>query len=226
VYEVGHRVNGLVNDLVQWAPGLIDGIKFTLWLTFGGTVLGIVLAVPLALIRATHAPAWLTIPATIWVELFRGTPLLLQLFYVYFVLPEVGVRLSPATAAIIALGFNYSAYLSEVLRAGIQAVPRSQWEAAETLGISTLQTWRRIILPQASRISLPAVGNYIIAMFKDTALAATISVTDLLYSGQIIAQETFEYVQVYTVVFILYFAMSYPASLGVRYLERRLNVSV
>jgi polar amino acid transport system permease protein len=219
-------VNGFAQHIIDWMPTLLSGIKFTLLLTVGGSVLGVVLALPLALIRASRSPLWLRFIATVWVEVFRGTPLLLQLFYVYFVLPEIGIKLTPSWAAILALGLNYSAYISEVLRAGIAAVPRSQWEAAETLRMSTLHTWRRIVLPQAARISLPAVGNYIIAMFKDTALAATISVTDLLYSGQIVAQETFQYLQIYTVVFVLYLIISYPASLGVRFLERRLSVSV
>lgn len=184
------------------------------------------IALPLSMIRASKTSFIVRFLAGAYVEIIRGTPLLLQLFYIYFVLPTIGLHLSPLVAGAVALGVNYSAYLSEVFRAGISAVDHSQWEAAETLGMSRALTWWRIILPQAARIALPGTGNYVVAMFKDTALTATISVTDLLFTGQIIAQQTFDYVRIYTVVFIIYFLISYPASIGLRVLERRLQTNV
>jgi polar amino acid transport system permease protein len=210
----------------HWIPALLHGVKFTLLLTLYGTVLGLVIALPLSMIRASKASFIARFLAGAYVEIIRGTPLLLQLFFVYFVLPTIGLHLSPLVAGAISLGVNYSAYLSEVFRAGISAVDHSQWEAAETLGMSRALTWWRVILPQAARIALPGTGNYVVAMFKDTALTATISVTDLLFTGQIIAQETFDYVRIYTVVFFIYFIISYPASVGLRELERRLRTNV
>lgn len=214
------------SNLRDWTPGLLTGIKFTLLLTLYGTALALLVAVPLSMIRTSRLPAAVRFFAAAYVEILRGTPLLLQLFYVYFVLPQFGIQLSPLAAGTVTLGLNYAAYISEVFRAAILAVDQSQWEAASTLGMPKLLTWRRVILPQAARIALPGLGNYVVAMFKDTALTATISVTDLLFTGQIIAQQTFNYVEIYSVIFVLYFIISYPASVGLRLLERRLRVNV
>jgi polar amino acid transport system permease protein len=186
---------------------------------------GLVLGLVLATIRLESRIKWLYIPATIYVELVRGTPLILQLFFVYFALPAVGIRLDPFVAGVLALGINYSAYLSEVFRASIKAVPNGQWEAASTLGMPWALIMWRIIFPQASRIALPSTGNYFIALFKDSALASTISVTELLFSGQILAAATFNYFGIYAVVAAFYLIISYPSSLGLRALERRLELT-
>jgi polar amino acid transport system permease protein len=210
--------------LVDWAPRLAQGMLTTIGLTVGGMAFALVVGLVLALARLDKRRWYFVWPAQIVVELIRGTPLLVQLFYIFYVLPFLGLRLDPIPAGILGLGLNYAAYLSEVFRSGIEAVPRGQWEAADALGMSHRLKLRRIVLPQAFRIVIPPVGNYFIALFKDSALVATISISELLFTAQLIASETFRYVEVYTIIFIIYFAISYPASLGVRWLERRLRV--
>jgi polar amino acid transport system permease protein len=155
------------------------------------------------------------------VEFIRGTPLILQLLYIYYVLPSIGIRLEPFTAAVIGLTANYTAYMSEVYRSGIQAVPRGQVEAANSLALSPVLAFRLIVLPQAFRIVLPALGNYLIALFKDTALASVVTVQELMFTGQIISARSYQYFTIYTVTGILYLAVSYPAALFVRRLEGR-----
>ena len=149
---------------------------------------------------------------------------MLQLFYIYFVLPALGVNIPPFGAGVVALTVNYAAYLSEVYRAGIQAVSRGQVEAALALGMSRTLRMRLVILPQAIRIVVPPLGNYFISLFKDTALASTITVKELIFSGQIIAATNFQYFTIFTIAGAIYLALSYPGSLGVQFLERRMRV--
>jgi len=156
----------------------------------------------------------------IYVEAIRGTPLLLQLIYVYYVLPEIGIRLSSFTAGILALTLNYSAYLSEVYRGGIQAVATGQHDAAAALGMTRTLAMRRIILPQAIRVVIPPLGNYFISLFKDTALCSVVSIQEVIFTAQILAARNFQYFTLYTVVGLMYFAVSFPAARLVAYLER------
>jgi polar amino acid transport system permease protein len=207
----------------DWAPSLWKGTQYTVLLTFTGMALALVLGLVLALPRLTKRRTPLKILAQMIVDLIRSTPLILQLFYIYFVFPRLfGITLGPLQAGILGLGLNYAAYVSEVYRSGIEAVDRGQWEAADALGLKYSTAMRTIILPQAVRITLPSLGNYFISLFKDTALVSTISVSELLFSGQVLAQQTFQYVGIYTTVFVIYFAISYPGSLAVKWLERRL----
>jgi ABC-type amino acid transport system permease subunit len=155
-----------------------------------------------------------------YVEAIRGTPLLLQLIYVYYVLPEIGIRLDSFTAGVIALTLNYSAYISEVYRGGIQAVARGQHDAAAALGMTRMLAMRRIILPQAIRIVIPTLGNYFIGLFKDTALCSVVSIQEVVFTAQILAARNFQYFTLYTVVGVMYFAVSFPAARFVAYLER------
>ena len=154
----------------------------------------------------------------------RGTPCLLQLFYIYFVLPAFGIRFDPFMAGVIGLSVNYSAYLSEVYRAGIIAVPRGQLEAAHALGMSRAKMMRLIILPQAIRVVVPPLGNYFISLFKDTSLVSIVTVKELMFTGQIIAATNFQYFTIFTIIGIIYLSLSYPGSLFVSYLERRMKV--
>jgi polar amino acid transport system permease protein len=188
-------------------------------MTFGGMAIALVLGLLLALGRINPS-RWVSAPVAVFVELIRGSPLLLQLFYIYYVLPGFGVRLTPIAAGLLGLGINYGAYLSEVFRAGIAAVGSGQREAAESLGMSGGQTMYYIVLPQAWRIVIPPIGNYFISLFKDTALVSTISIAELMFQGQLIASDTFQYMRIYSAVFVIYVAISIPASLGVRWLER------
>jgi polar amino acid transport system permease protein len=208
----------------EWWPDLWAGLQLTVLLTVGGMALALAIGMLLALARLDRRRRWLALPAGAFVELIRGSPLLLQLFYIFYVFPFFGLRLGKLEAAILGLGINYGAYLSEVFRSGIEAVDHGQWEAARALGMKPRVYMPRVILPQAIRIVIPPVGNYVISMFKDTALVSTISIGELLFRGQLLAAENFKYLQIYSFIFVLYVLISYPASLGVRALERSLRV--
>jgi His/Glu/Gln/Arg/opine family amino acid ABC transporter permease subunit len=204
---------------------LLRGLLVTTMLTGIVITLAGVLAIPVALARMSRR-RWLRWPADFFVEVVRATPLILQLVNIYYVLPSVGIRLEPFSAAIIGLALNYTAYMSEVYRGGIAAVPRGQHEAAISLGLRPSLTFRKVILPQAFRIVVPALGNYLIALFKDTALASVVTVQELMFSGQIIAARNYQYFTIYTITAILYFAVGYPSALLVRRLEAWSNRSL
>ena len=214
-----------MSEIISWLPSLLQGLLVTVEITIVAMALGLVLGLVLATMRLEPSNRWLYIPATVYLELIRGTPLILQLFFVYFGLPSVGIHLDPFVAGVVAIGVNYSAYLSEVFRSSIRAVPRGQWEAASSLGMPRALIMWRIVFPQAGRLALPATGNYFIGLFKDSALASTISVTELLFSGQILASQTFQYFKIYGVIALLYLIISYPTSLGLRALEKRIDLT-
>jgi ABC-type amino acid transport system permease subunit len=153
--------------------------------------------------------------------LFRSTPLLVQLVYIYFALPLIGIRFPAFVAAVVALSLHYTAFMSEVYRAGIEGIPKGQTDAATALGMSKRKMYTVVVLPQATRAVLPVLGNYLIQLFKDTSLASVITLQELLFAGQIIAARTFDYFTIYTLVFVVYFLIGYPAILGVRWLERK-----
>ena len=204
--------------LANFGP-LLAGLLMTVELTLVVIVLSLAFALLVALggLSRFTPLRWLV---KSYVEIMRGTPLLLQLIYVYYVLPEIGIRLDSFTAGIIALTLNYSAYLSEVYRAGIQAIARGQHDAAAALGMTGTLAMRRIILPQAIRIVLPTLGNYFIGLFKDTALCSVVSIQEVVFTAQILAARNFQYFTLYTIVGIMYFAVSFPAARLVGYLER------
>jgi His/Glu/Gln/Arg/opine family amino acid ABC transporter permease subunit len=198
---------------------LLQGLWITVALTLSVIVMSAILAVPVALARM--APNRLIrFPVDAYVEVTRATPLLLQLIYIYYVLPSIGIRLPGIVCAVIGLTFNYTAYMSEVYRGGIKAVAQGQWLAAAALGMTDSLAFRRIILPQAVRIVIPTLGNYFISLFKDTALCSVIGIQELLFKGTIISARSFQYFTIYTLTAILYFSVGYPAALFVRWLER------
>jgi ectoine/hydroxyectoine ABC transporter permease protein EhuD len=199
---------------------LLAGLAVTVELTFVVISLSLVcgLLVALAGMSQLVVLRWVV---RFYHELIRGTPLLLQLVYIYYVLPEVGIRLPAFTAGVIGLTLNYSAYLSEVYRGGIQAIGQGQHDAAAALGMTRGVAMRRIILPQAVRVVIPTLGNYLISLFKDTALCSVVSIQEVLYTSQIIAARNFQYFTLYTVVGIMYLAVSFPAARVVGWLERR-----
>jgi ectoine/hydroxyectoine ABC transporter permease protein EhuC len=207
----------------EYLPDLLRGALVSVELTLTVMGLSLVFGLIVALARLTRFRAVRTV-ATTYIEIIRGTPALLQLFYIYFVLPAFGLKFPPFTAGVIGLTLNYSAYLSEVYRAGIQAVAKGQLEAAQALGMSRTVMMRLIILPQAVRIVVPPLGNYFISLFKDTALASIITVKEMLFTGQIIAATNFQYFAIFTIIGAIYLALSYPGSLGVQYLERRMKI--
>ena len=198
---------------------LLGGLLITVELTLVVITLSLVCALVVALAGMSRfAPLrWL-----VWayIEVMRGTPLLLQLIYVYYVLPEIGIRLDAFTAGVLALTLNYTAYISEVYRSGIQAIAKGQHDAAAALGMTHALAMRRIILPQAIRIVVPALGNYFIGLFKDTALCSAVSIQELVFTAQVHAALNFQYFTLYTVVAAMYFLVSFPAARLVNYLER------
>ncbi len=195
----------------------------------GMTILLAVASMPLAIIAGLlialgrlYGPRPLARVFTLYVELIRGTPLVLQLYLIFFVLPELGISLPPVVAAILGLAINYSAYEAEIYRAGLQAIPRGQMEAALSLGMSRRLALRRIIVPQAVRIVIPPVTNDFIALFKDTAVCSVITVVELSKAYYIHARSTGAVVELGMVTACLYLAMSYPLSLYVGRMERHL----
>jgi His/Glu/Gln/Arg/opine family amino acid ABC transporter permease subunit len=215
-----------MDEILEWMPRLLEGLRYTVTLTIMSFALSLVVGLIIAAMRLNPALKLLYIPATIYLETFRCTPMILQLFFAYFALPRLGVNLSPMTAGVLSLGMCIGAYLSEVFRAAILAVDRGQWEASSALAMSWPEAMRYTILPQAVRIALPSTGNYAIALFKDSALASTVSVVELLFAAQLIASETFQYITVYAIIGIFYAAVCYPTSIAIRRLERRLDITL
>ena len=207
-------------DLVlHYLPYILQGVTVTIRLTFFSLLLSVVLGLVGAIARTSRSRILRGL-ATAYVEIIRGTPALLQLFIIYFGLANYQVRLSGMTAAIIALGVLGGAYLSETFRAGIEAVDRGQVEAAKSLGMRGPVIMRRIVLPQAVLIILPPFGNFVIGLIKDTSLALTISVPELMYRSYDVSSQTFRSMEVFTIAGLIYLAICYPLSRGVKYLER------
>ncbi|MER6311471.1 ectoine/hydroxyectoine ABC transporter permease subunit EhuD [Streptomyces sp. NPDC001739] len=202
-------------------PDLLKGLWITVQATIYGSLVSFVLGLVWALLLRSGS-RWVTWPVSIVVEFIRNTPLLVQLFFLFFVLPSWGLTFAPLTTGVIGLGLHYSTYTAEVYRAGIDGVPPGQWEAATALNLPRRRTWIAVILPQAFRRVVPALGNYVIAMFKDTPMLAGITVADMLFQANSISATTFDYLEPITVVGILFVVISYPTSLLLRALERRL----
>lgn len=209
-----------LRDATNFLPLLLQGVKYTLIVAAGSLVLSTILGLAWALMRVSGI-AWLGWIAKIFVNILRGIPILVQLFYIYFVLPEFGIALSALQAAIIGLGVAYSAYQSENFRAGIEAIDHGQIEAAKSLGLGWLLTMRHIILPQAIRLVLPPYGNIMVMMLKDSSQASTITVAELTLQGTLIASSTFKNMTVYSLVALLYLAMCLPLMALTSWLERR-----
>ncbi len=208
--------------LATFLPLLFKGAGVTIVLSVISMLLAITLGLLLALMRLS-GPSIAASVATTYVEIYRGTPLLIQLFILYYGLPNVGITLSPFAAAILGLGMNYAAYEAEVYRAGLEAVPRGQTEAALSLGMGRGLALRRVVFPQAFRISLPAVTNDFIALFKDSSIVSVIAMVELTKTYDILAATTLRYFELGLVVAILYFGMSYPLSIVARRLEKKLK---
>lgn len=205
---------------------LAEGVLLTLYLSLASYALALVVGLVAGLARVSRNP-WLHTPAILYIEVVRGVPLLVFLLYVAFVAtPAIadatGMRWwrDPVVRAVLALGIGYGAYLAEIYRAGIEAIPRGQVEAARSLGLSYGQTMRYVVLPQALRIILPPLGNDFVAMLKDSSLASVISVQELTYSGNLLNARTFRAFETYNMVALLYLLMTLMGSAGVRALER------
>ncbi|MFC9425403.1 ectoine/hydroxyectoine ABC transporter permease subunit EhuD [Streptomyces sp. NPDC056987] len=207
--------------VADFMPRFWDGLLLTLQVLVLGSLLSFTLGLVWAIgFRApTRFVRW---PVNVVTEFIRNTPLLVQLFFFFFVLPEWGVQFSGLTTGTIAIGLHYSTYTAQVYRAGIDAVPVGQWEAATALSLPVGRTWIAVILPQAIRRIVPALGNYVISMLKDTPLLAGISVLEMLQQSRLESAATFQYTEPLTVVGIAFILIAYPASLLMRALERRL----
>lgn len=211
------RIVGILSD--SFFPILKAGMQFTIPLTLITFVLGLLLAFFIALARLTNSKS-LNGVAKFYVWIFRGTPLLVQIFILFYGLPSMGITLDPFPAAVIAFTLNKGAYSSEIIRAAILSIPKGQWEAAFSIGMTKSQAMRRIIIPQAIRVSLPPLGNSFISLVKDTSLAATITVTELFQKGQQIASVTYEPLWIYIEVAFIYLLFSTVLS----YLQTKLEI--
>ena len=197
-------------------------LTMTIPLTIISFAIGLVIALGVALARLSPNVVLSNI-ARFYISVIRGTPLLVQLFIVFFALPEFGVKIDPFPAAVIAFSLNVGGYAAEIIRSAIQSIPKGQWEAAETIGLNYAGTLRRIILPQAARVAVPPLSNTLISLVKDTSLASTILVTELLRQAQIIAAPTFEFFALYGTAAIYYWVICLVLSFGQSRLERRLE---
>lgn len=209
-----------LTETVEFMPILLLGVQNTVIVTIGSLVLSTVLGMIWALMRVSGVRP-LAVIAVVLVNIIRGIPIIVQLFYIYFVLPDFGITLTALQAAIVGLGIAYSAYQSENFRAGIEAIDRGQIEAAYSLGLGWGLTMRKVVLPQAIRIVLPPYGNIMIMMLKDSSQASTITVAELALQGKLIASSTFENTTVFTLVAALYLVMSLPLIALAGWLERR-----
>lgn len=202
-------------------PLLLKAAIITVEATFLSMVVALIGGLILALALRSHLRL---ISWPIWAvaQFIRSTPLLIQIYFLFFVLPDFGITLPPFTTGVIALGIHYSCYIAEVYRAGLESVPKGQWEAAVALNYSKARAMAEIILPQALPPMMPVLANYMIVMFKDTPILASITVIELMQTANIIASEKFLYVEPMTLVGLIFLAMSLIASTGVRILEGRL----
>jgi polar amino acid transport system permease protein len=201
-------------------PELLEGLLVTIQATFVGFIIAAILGLLLALGRRSQNQ-WIAQPIGVFIEFIRSTPLLVQLFFFFFVLPRYGVRLPAFVVGSVALGLHYGTYTSEVYRAGIEAIGRGQWEAATALNFSPTRVWVSIILPQAIPPMFPALGNYLIGMFKESAQLMAVTITELMLTARVIGTETFRFLEPITMAGFLYFLLSYPSALLVQRLEAR-----
>lgn len=206
-----------------WLDFLWKGVQITLELTVYSTVFALILALAAGLGRISkyRVIRWLT---TVYVELFRGTSLVVQLFWIYFALPIFGIHLPKMIAGVLALSLNAGAYGSEIVRSTILSVPKGQREAAVALNLTPFQRMRLIILPQAFVMMLPAIGNLMIELLKGTALVSLITLPDLTFQATILNSSTMRSTEIFTLLLILYFLISLPFTRGIRWLERKLTV--
>jgi polar amino acid transport system substrate-binding protein len=202
---------------------LAESAGMTVILSVLSFPLAVLLGLMIAIVRL-YGPRWLRLPLTAYVEFLRGTPVMLQLYFIFFFLPEVGVQVPAFWTGVLGLAINYSAYESEIYRAGLQAIPKGQMEAALSLGMPHHLALRRIIVPQAVRIVIPPVVNDFIALFKDTSVCSVITIVELTKRFSVLSQSTQATIELMAITATLYLLMSYPMSLAARSLETRLGL--
>jgi polar amino acid transport system permease protein len=213
-----------LEEIILFLPSLLQGALLTIVVSLTAFALAIVLGLVAGMMRLSRI--WpIRAVAAFYIQFIRGTPLLLQLFFIYYVLPYGGIVLTPFVSGVAGLTLNYGAYMAEVFRSGIQAIPKGQWEAGQSVGMSRRLLMRRIILPQAIRIIIPAIGNFFVSIFKDSALVSIITMRDLMFSGQLLASATFKHFEVFAMVAVIYFMISYPAAKLVEWIEVKVDIS-
>jgi len=203
-------------------PLLSGAIRGTIPLTLISFVIGLVLALVVALARLSRNRL-VSGAARVYISLIRGTPLLVQLFIIFYALPSLGLVIDPFPSAVVAFSLNVGGYAAETIRAAILSVPRGQWEAAATIGLDHRLTLQRVVLPQALRVAVPPLSNTFISLVKDTSLASTIMVTELLRKAQEIAAPTYEFMTLYSLAAVIYWLICLVLSTGQSRLERRLD---
>ncbi|MEF3304364.1 ectoine/hydroxyectoine ABC transporter permease subunit EhuD [Paenibacillus sp. GYB003] len=199
-------------------PQLLAVLPVTISAALCGFALAAVLGLPLEAGKRSKRKA-VSRTVAFALELIRSTPLLIQLLLLFYALPQYGISLSPFAAGTLGLGIHYAAYMAEVYRSGIEAVPAGQWEAAKSLNFTPRQTWFRIILPQAIPPVFPVMGNYLIVMFKETPILSAITVVEMLQTAKSLGSASFRYIEAFTLVGLLFFAVSYGSALLVKRLE-------
>jgi polar amino acid transport system permease protein len=212
-------------SLVQeYIPFLLKASVLTIEISILSIILGLIMGIIVVLMRISKFKP-LSLLASFYIWSLRGTPLLVQLFLVYFGLPQIGVELDPFTASVFALGINAGAYIAEILRGGILSIPKGQMEAAQSLGLSYPTIMRRIIFPQALRVSLPAIGNESITLLKDSSLASLVTVSELMMTSQRFAATNYAFIEFYITAALFYLVMTTVLSFFLRKIEFKLAVS-
>jgi polar amino acid transport system permease protein len=211
-----------ISDFLLFLPALLKGAKITMEITLFASLLAFIMAFLIGFARLSRI-RFIRCVSTIYVELFRGTSLLVQLFWAFFVLPFFGINLSPMQTGVLVLGLCYGAYASEVVRSSILAIPNEQKEAGIALNMSKIQIMRIVILPQAFLIMLPSFGNYLIELLKGTALVSLITLSDLMFQGMMLQMTTLKSTKIFTAVLIMYFFLAYPLTLILHWYEKKIS---
>ena len=207
--------------IAEWGPFIIGGAGLTLLVSAISIFFATILALIGAMGRLSRNPYFSGV-AALYVSLVRGTPLIVQIYFIYLALPQVGIVLPAIPSGIIALSFNYGAYMTEIFRAGIQAVPQGQREAAESLGMPERLVMRRIVLPQALRIVIPAIGNDFVSMLKDSSLVSILAVEELLFRSQLVGRQNFRSLETLLIAAAVYWILTITFSYFQQRLERRM----
>lgn len=219
-------MNGVLFDwqfALQILPDLLQASLYTIGITLLAFAIALVLGLMLAVLRRSRLQ-WVSWPVAFVIEFVRSTPLLIQLYFLYYVMPDYGLILSALTAGTLGLALHYSCYVAEVYRAGLDGVPRGQWEAAMALSLDPWSAYRNIVLPQAVRPIVPALANYLIAMFKDTPVLSAITVVELMLQAKNIGSQTFRYIEPITMAGLFFLAISVSVALLVRKFEAHLRM--
>jgi cystine transport system permease protein len=213
---------GLIQLLKDALPILLQGTGYTLFLAVAAMLGGLLIATLLVLIRLSKLPV-LSQLCALYVSCIRGTPLLVQLFVIYFGLPSIGIQFEPLSAGVLALSLNVGAYLSETLRGAINGITQGQWDAGKSLGLTNAQTLRYVVAPQALRLAVPSLSNSLISLIKDTSLVSVISVSELMLSSKEVIATSFQPFPIYLMAAAIYWALSASFETLQSKLESRLN---